>query len=120
MANEILIVTIDDYGDVGETYNCLFLYPVASPLDIAGTPVALTPSSTVPPEVTQYNLLTAGELDSLDSGTSAFLLVQVDNFDGLTDNEVLQKARDLYDNQKLTEGALLRRKYEKMGTRFNA
>lgn len=120
MANEILVLTIEDRGDEGEDINVLFLYTLPAPIVVNSVAVALTPANTLPALVTDHGLLTAQEQTDLDNGDKAFSLATIKNRTGLSDAQVLQVARDRYNAIKTGALARFSRAYELSGNRYDA
>lgn len=113
MANEIVVL-----DKVGDGYQLLFLYVIATPKQIAGANIAPTPSSQLP--FIGAAVLNPPEKVALDAGTSAFEIITF-IARNMSDADVQARARELYTKAK---GAFLIRYREQfhalVGTRINA
>jgi hypothetical protein len=99
MANELLGIESREGSTTGAlVHTIMFLYTISSPITVNGTNVIPTPttldgSSTLPRIVNDHNLLTAGEVTALDSGTMAYELTVITQNPGTSNAELLAAAQ---------------------------
>ena len=124
MANEILILEQFDQGrrDRGKQINALFFY-ILDPqitIPVTGTVVSPTPSVTLPQQVTELNLLSAGELTALDDGVAIFESASLFLTEQESSNQpqALAKLRALYAASTFEMDT--RRRFAFVGRRINA
>lgn len=120
MANEIGVVRVND----DNTLTLVFLYPIATPIQVGGQNVVPTPAtsggvSQLDPVVDR--MLTTLEKTALDTGTLAYEMFQYNYDPGATPAQSLAKAQALY-ARRLTEfNTRYQMRYGgRVGQRFNA
>lgn len=125
MANEIVVLE----GDGADNWQVLFLYPIPTPASNGGTQVApanssfLQPSSALP--ASALELLSAGEITTIDAGDGAFEIFTFSKQAGLTDPQQSAQLRELYNGSVEGPGMAARyatkyaEVYKHIGTRIN-
>ena len=113
MANEITALERD-----GEGLTLLFLFPVATPVLVAGQNVVPTPSVDLPPLAAA--VLTVAEKAARDAGTTLFEVLSFRAGGGLGGPALLARVRQLYQSRAATVAAEYSRRYQFAGNRFNA
>lgn len=98
MANELLGIESRSGAAGSLIHTIMFLYTISSPITVNGTNVVPTPTtidgaSVLPDIVSDHNLLTAGEITALDSGTMAYELTNITQNEGTTNAELLAAAQ---------------------------
>jgi len=123
MANEILVVNARD-----RKIDLLFLFPLdivsgiaSPPEDYQGVPFVLTPSSTLPVKASE--VLTQSEKNQLDSGTLIYETISFDAPEGMTNQQILDTARQKYTRHEFTLNIRypqITEFYNRIGNRFDA
>lgn len=128
MANEITVI-----GRVPRTgkYRLFFRYDLTAPVQVGGTNVVPTPATQRPsadnptptagdalPPVVQA-ALTAQEFADLDAGDAAFEIVTFHPDEGLTNPQLLARARQVYAARKAAYEAEYALRYQNAGLRFD-
>lgn len=116
MANEITSGPGDGHGN----YPLLFLFPIATPVQWAGTAsnVIPTPSNTLPEWAAA--LVTQAEKADLDSGVAMFYVYTPFRTDGLTGAQMIAQARLLYAQLMAERLSWYANTYKYPGNRINA
>jgi hypothetical protein len=121
MAKEISVITEHPAGRRGTDWEILFLVDVsAAPIQANGITVVVSHSSTLPDEVSLYNILTQIETDALDVGDMIFSTSRQNQPKGMTKAAMLAKVRQYYNDTVSVRVQELRDRYASTGTRVNA
>lgn len=108
MANEITV--LESY-DGGSNYNVLFIYPIATPVQIGNVNVIPTPSTSLPSGAATQ-VLTNTEKNALDAGTTAFEVVQFQKDGTATPAQMLTRVKEIYGIKKTNYLAAYDAKYK--------
>ena len=114
MANEIIVMEQDNQGN----FSLCFLYPIATPKQVNGTNIIVTPSSELP--AIAAAVTTVGEKTALDNGTGAFQITSFKRDPTLTGPALLAKVQAVYALRKSEFDARYAAQYELAGNRYNA
>jgi hypothetical protein len=109
MANEIKVLERN-----GDNIRLLFLYPISQPATIAGSNIVETPSAGL--DSLALQTLDATEITSLDDGTALYRLVDFRVSEGMTTQQMADRARQIYNVQQSVEQAAYLNRYEFVGT----
>jgi len=119
MAKEILILGAKPSSDGLESYNLMFFYPIDPLIAVNGVTVVPTPSTALPEEVVNYNLLTAGEKAVLDSGAYMYQVVNYTRPLDVSKAQMLEKIKAIWVNHSVKIPADIREYYSLTGTRLD-
>jgi len=121
-SSEVVGTNPDDTDRVVTRIGLLFLYPVASPIQVGGTNVVPTPSNGLP-EI-GGRVLDQSEKDALDAGTWAFEVVSYTvrpEDQSMTNAQHLARAQEIYASRLATWLAAYDERWGgRVGSRFNA
>ena len=112
MANEIVALE-EQNGEIG----ALFLIPITTPKQVGGVNVVPTPSAGLP--AIAAAVLTQGEKDALDAGTSLFVTRSFLR-QGIAGAALLAKVQADYALAAAAENAAYNARYALAGNRYNA
>jgi hypothetical protein len=113
MANEITVLD----GDANKEYRLLFLFPITSPAQVAGSNVVVTPSAELPPFAGQ--ILTTQEKADLDGGSLAFEVLTFRKSSDLSSPELAAMARAKYATRKSAYLAEYAVRFAHLGVRIS-
>lgn len=105
-----------DGNGAGE-YRVLFLYPIAAPKQVGGSNVVPTPA---PTEGVIADLLSAGEVNALNTGTSAYEVINYGPSPTKTGAELVAELQTLYVDRKAAFDADYASRYKYIGTEVDA
>ena len=113
MAKEFLILTTIPSSRVDETvYQYLSFYPVSPVIEVNGQTVIETPSTTLPPIVDLYGLMTAGEKNALDNGTFVYYTDTITRYKNEIIPQVIARMKTKWTNTEAVLVDDLRAKYQ--------
>ena len=113
MTNEITALE----GTGNRRYQLLLLFPIVSPVQVAGANVVPNPSENLP-EMAQ-TILAQGEKDTLDAGTAGFKTISFTADPSLSNPELVIRAREIYQAQKITFDVEYAERYKFAGVRID-
>jgi len=114
MANEITVIQ----KDARNRYSLFFLFPISAPRQISsGINLVLYPSTGLPSTIS--SAFSQAEKDALDNGEAGYTMITLTDTEGLTNPQLLAKARSLYSGAKLRFDANYANFYARTGQRFD-
>lgn len=114
MANEITVLQ----GDGGERYSFVFGFPIASPKQIGGSNIVVTPSADLP--AIAATVFAQADKDALDAGTAAFEVASMSRDPSLTLADFKAAVQGYYARRQAAFNAAYASKYEYAGLQINA
>jgi hypothetical protein len=112
MANEILVLE----GRGNRAYEVCFLYPIGAPVQVNGANVVPTPA---PTEGLIAQALAPAEVSALAAGTLAYEVIEFRKDEGLTNQQLLARVREMYGIGLTRFTAAYAERYAHAGARFN-